>query len=253
MTMFAKILVLLNLALALMLAAWSFNVYANGIDWTDHKDTKSTTPRIGRFAERAAKLDELWKGVAPAQKDWLDQRDELAKEERRLAEERIWYDKELSNVLVGPAKNKGIFDIAVADKPDAKNGQILLDDQGYPQLAPIRGPGGDPLQLQSLAEYNKDDEGILKDIDAQIAAHAANIAESNGLTDKIIGDKAKGIRGLQQRIYDEQAKNADVLAETKLIEPQFINTMVEAQLVNKRHDQMFKRIEELKKRKIASK
>ena len=253
MTLFGKILVLLNLALALMLAAWSFNVYANGVDWTDRKDAKSTPPRMGEFAVRAAKLDELWKNVAPAQKDWLDQRDVLAKEERRLAEERVWYDKELHYVLFGPAKNKNVLNVATADKPDAKNGQILLDEQGYPQLVPIRDPNGNALQLQSLAEYNRDDETVLKDIEAQIAAHAANISESNALTDKIIGDKAKGIRGLQQRIYDEQAKNAEVLAESKLIEPQFINTMVEAQLVNKRHDQMTKRIEELKKTKVASK
>jgi hypothetical protein len=253
MTQFGKILVLLNLALALMLAAWSFNVYANGVDWTDHKDAKSTPPRMGEFAVRAAKLDDLWKGVAPAQKDWLDQRDALAKEEKHLAEERIWYDKELRYVLVGPAKNKGISDISLAPQPDAKNGQILLDDQGFPQLVPIRDPNNNPLQLQSLAEYNKDDETILKDIDAQIAAHAANIAEAVALTDKIVGDKTKGVRGLQQRIYDEQAKNADIVAETKLIEPQLINTMVEAQLVNKRHAQMVKRIEELKKTKVASK
>ena len=71
MTLFGKILVLLNLALALMLAAWSFNIYTNGIDWTDHKDTKTTPPRMGQFAVRAAKLDELWKGAPPVQKDWL--------------------------------------------------------------------------------------------------------------------------------------------------------------------------------------
>jgi hypothetical protein len=257
MTLFGKLLVLLNLALALVLAAWSFNIYANGIDWTDRKDTKSTPPRIGQFALRKEKLDELWKGVAPVQKDWLDERVQLAKEEKRLADERVWYDKELHYVLTGPAKGRGVLEVAIAAKDDpatgVKRGQVLLDNQGYPQLVPVHDPANVPLQLQSLAEYNAEDEGILKEIAAQIALHTAQIAEADKLTAKIIGDKDKGIRGLQQRIYDEQAKNAAVLAEIKEVEPQLINTLVEEHLVNKRYTQMIRRIEELKKTKVVSK
>jgi hypothetical protein len=252
MTLFGKILVLLNLALALMLAAWTFNIYTNGIDWTDRK-----SPRMGEFAKRAAKLDELWKSVPPVQQDWLRERAALAKEERGLTDERVWYDKEIRYVLAGPAKNKGINDVAIAPQDDpntgVKKGQILLDAQGYPQLEPIRDPENKPLQLQSLAEYNSEEDSILKEIEKLVAEHSAHIAEASALTDKIIGDKDKGIRGLQKRINDEQAKNADLLAEIKLVEPQFINTLVEAQLVNKRHDQMQRRIEELKKTKVASK
>ncbi len=252
MTLFGKILVLLNLGLALMLAAWSFNIYANGIDWTDRK-----TPRMGQFAVRAATLDELWKSVPAVQKDWLDQRAGLAREEKSLVDERTWYDSAIRYVLVGPAKNKGIFEVAIATQDDpntgAKRGQILLDAQGLPQLVPVRDPNNNPLQLQSVAEYNKEDESILQDIEKLVEQHAKNVEASNALTDKIIGDKAKGIRGLQQRINDEQAKNADLLAEIKLVEPQFINTLVEAQLVNRRHDQMKRRIEELRKTKVASK
>lgn len=257
MTLFGKLLVLLNLGLALMLATWSFNIYANGIDWTDRKDTKSTPPRMGQFAIRDAKLKELWKGVAPVQQDWLNERAELAKEEKRLADERVWYDKEQRYVLEGPAKGKSIFEVAIAAKDDpntgVRRGQVLLDAQGYPQLQTIRDPSNNPLQLQSLAEYNKEDEGILKDIAVQIDQHSAQIEEAKALTDKIIGDKDKGIRGFQQRINDEQAKNADLLAEIKLVQPELLNTLVQAQLINKRHDQMMDRIEELKKTKVASK
>jgi len=39
----------------------------------------------------------------------------------------------------------------------------------------------------------------------------------------------------------------------ELVEPQLINTLVEAQLVNKRHAQMVRRIAELKRTKVASK
>ncbi len=257
MTRFGRVLVLLNLALSLILAAWSFNIYTNGIDWTDRKDTKTTPPRMGRFAVNAARLDELWKGVPAVQKDWLDGRAALAKEEKSLADERVWYDKEIRHVLVGPAKNKGVLDVAIATQDDpntgVKRGQVLLDENGLPQLAPIRDPAGNPLQLLSLAEYNKQEEGILNDIEKIVEQQTANIVEASRLTDRIIGDKAKSVRGLQQRINDEQAKNADLLAEIKLVEPQLINTLVEAQLVNKRHAQMERRITELKKTKVASK
>jgi len=257
MTRFGKLLVFLNLGLAVMLAAWSFNLYVNGIDWTDRKDTKTTPPKMGQFALRAAQLDELWKNVAPAQKDWLGERNKLANEEKRLAAERLWYDKEVRYVLYGPAKARGIREIALAVKDDpttrVKRGEVLLDAQGYPQLVPIRDPANVPLQLQSLAEYNKEAEGIQKDIEQLMAQHAAQIAEANALTDKIIGDKSKGVRGLQQRINDEQDKNAGVLAEIKLVEPQLLNTLVEADLVNKRRAQMKRRIDELKRAKVVSK
>jgi|GEM_PF-3221278 hypothetical protein len=257
MTLFGKILVLLNLGLALVLAAWSFNIYANGIDWTDRKDTRTTPPRMGQFALRKEKLDELGKGIDPAQKDWLNERAQLAREEKHLADERLWYDKELRYVLTGPARGRGIFDVAIATQDDpntgVKRGQVLLDNQGYPQLVPIRDPNNVPLQLQSLAEYNTEDNTVLRSLGEEMAKHAAQIAESNGLTDKIIGDKDKGVRGLQQRIYDEQAKNAAVIAEIKLIEPQLLNALVELQTVNKRREQMLRRIEELKRTKVASK
>lgn len=256
MTLLGKLLVVFNLAFALLLAAWSFNIYANGIDWTDKKDDKSTPPRMGQFAIRAAQLKELWDGVAPAQKDWKLKRDQLAKEESHLADERVWYDKEIRFVLMGQAKGKGISEVAMADKNDPKTGvrkgDILLDDKGFPLMVPLRDRMNNPLQLLSLAEYNVEEGNILNEIGIEMAKHAEQVDKANKLTDKIIGDKDKGIRGLQQRINDEKAKDADVLAEMKLVEPQYINTLVEAQLINKRHAQMRRRIEELKKLKVAS-
>lgn len=249
MTRLGKLLVVFNLGLALMLAAWSFSIYVNRVDWAD--------PKLGQFAIRTAKLDALWKGVAPAQADWLSGRAKLASEETHLADERVWYDQQLHYVLAGPAKGKGIGEVAVAakDDPNARiqKGQILLDDRGNPLLVPPRDPMNNPLQLLSLAEYNKADEELLRSIQEVMAENEKQIEEANKLTDLIIGDKAKGVRGFQQRINDEQAKNAAILAEMELVRPHYINALIEAQLVNKRQTQMKKRIEELKKWKVASK
>jgi hypothetical protein len=250
MTLFGKILVMFNLACALFLAAWAFSIYATGVDWAANKSKGAPSVPIGQYAIRADKITELWKGLEPAQTDWQIGRARLAKEEMHLAADRIWYDKEIRHVLHGPAKNKPLTEVVLADKDDEKSGvrkgQVLLDDQEHPKMAPS------PLQLQSLDEYNKEDEGILASLATVMAEHVAQIGVDIELTDKIIGDKAKGIRGFQQRIFDEQAKSAALLAELSLIEPQLINTMVEAQTIAKRHDQMVKRIEELKRLKVAS-
>ncbi|MHB1426232.1 MAG: hypothetical protein ACYC3I_23960 [Gemmataceae bacterium] len=257
MTLFGKLLVIFNLAFAVLLAAFSYSIYVNGVDWTDSKSKGPPPVPTGQFAIRAVKIDELWKGLPPAQADWARERARLLREETSLADDRGWYDKEIRYVLAGPAKNKPLSEVAFAAKDDAntgvRKGQVLLDDRGHPQMVPVRDSAGAPLQLQSLAEYNVQDVGILNSLAQIMAAHAMQIAQSNEYTDKIIGDKAKGIRGLQERIYDEQAKNAAMLAELSQVEPLVINTMVEAQLINKRHDQMVKRIEELKKIKVASK
>ena len=251
MTRLGKVLVLLNLGLSVVLATWAFSIYSNSIDWTNRK-----TPRMGQFAIRDAKLTELWKGVDPVETDWLRERAQLAKEEQLLAAERVWYDKEIRYVLVGPAKGQGILEVALAAQDDpgtgVKKGQVRLKD-GYPQLVPILDPNNAPLSLKSLREYNIEDEGILREIASLIEQHQKQIEEANALTDRIIGDPAKGKRGLQQRINDEQAKNAEVIAELKLVEPHFINTLVEARQVNKRHEQMKRRIDELKKVNVASK
>lgn len=254
MTLLGKLLVVFNLAFALMLATWSFSLYANGVDWTDSKVNGVPS---GQFAIRAAKLDELWKGVAPAQAEWQTARNKLAKEERHLADERVQYDKEIQYVLGGDTtKGGGIKEVIIAPKDDPKagfaKGDILLDQQQFPQMEAPIGPNGQPLQLKSLAEYNNDNGVILDSLKEVMDKNEKEIDAANQLTDLIIGDKAKGLRGFQQRISDEKVKNADVLAELKLVEPQLINTLVEGQLVSQRYTQMKKRVEELKKLKVAT-
>ncbi len=255
MTLFGKLLVLFNLAFSILLASWAFNVYANGIDWTDSKDKGSPPAPLGMFAKRAVVLGDLWKSVAPTQANWTAEREKLRKEEARLVADRQWYDKEIRYVLDGPAKGKGISEVAVATKDDnntgVKKGQILVDDKGLPVMLPLRDLANNPLQLQSLAEYNREDDALLVAIQDVMAKHEQQIVESNRLTDLIIGTKT--VRGFLQRIEDEKEKYKDVLVEMKLVEPMYINTLVEAQLIGKRHDQMEKRKAELMKLNVASK
>jgi hypothetical protein len=252
MTLFGKLLVLFNLAFGLVLAGWAFSLYANGIDWSDRKE--GNVP-VGEFAIHEAQLDELWKAVPPSQDDWRKNRDALQKVEASLAADRDWYDKEMRHVFIGPTKDQPVGQIVSAAKDDpktgVKKGQVLLDDKGFPQLAPLKDRTGKPLE--SLAEYNEKDNKILLALEEVMKKHEMQIAEANELTDKIIGNKDKGIRGLQKRIEDERAKDADVVAEQKLIRPLLVNTVVESELILKRKTQLEKRIEELEKFKVAGK
>jgi hypothetical protein len=105
-----------------------------------------------------------------------------------------------------------------------------------------------------LAAYNDEDDKVLRSLEAVMKKHEAQIVKANELTDKIIGDKDKGVRGLQQRIEDEKAKDAALRDEQKqLIRPQLVNTLVESELILKRKNQLERRIEELKKYKVAGK
>jgi len=256
MTLLGKALVFFNLAFALLLAGWAFNMYANGIDWTDKKE--GNTP-VGEFAVHEAKLDEMWKSVPLAQASWLAQRKVLDSAEKSLGADRVWYDNEMRHVFVGPTLKANpanpVGDVSIAAKDDPKNGikkgQILLDDKGYPLLVPLKDRAGNPLE--SLAEYNDKDDKILQSLKEVMDKHEKQIAEANRLTDLIIGDKTKGVRGLHQRIEDEKTKNAGVLAEQDLIKPQLINTVVESELILKRKSQLERRVDELKKAKVAQK
>ncbi|HEY7427951.1 MAG TPA: hypothetical protein VH682_27205, partial [Gemmataceae bacterium] len=245
MTLLGKALVFFNLAFGLLLAGWAFSMYANGIDWSDRKENNVL---VGENAIQGAKLAELWETVPPAQTNWLADRDKLQEAEARLADDRVWYDKKMRHVFVDATKDNPVGQVVVAnkeviaDKDDPKSGvkkgdtlikvgEILLDgkaraglgkdDKGYPQLERLRDRAGNPLK--SLAAYNDEDDKVLRSLEAVMKKHEAQIVKANELTDKIIGDKDKGVRGLQQRIEDEKAKDAALRDEQKqLIRPQLV-------------------------------
>jgi hypothetical protein len=252
MTRFGKFLVFFNLAFSLLLATWAFSLYANGIDWSNSKAKGDQPP--GVFTVKEDELKDLWQGLPPAQSTWLASRQTLQTEESRLVADRKWYDDEMNHVFVTANAANPVGEVAVAPKDDEKTGirkgQILLDAKGFPVLTPVADRSGKPLV--ALATYNNEDEKILQSITAVRQKRETQIKEANQLTDQITGDPRNGVRGLWQRILDEKAKNADVVAEKKLLEPMLINTVVDGQLIFKRHNELDRRIKELKNIGVAS-
>ncbi len=252
MTRLGKFLVFFNLGFSLLLATWAFSLYANGIDWSN-RPAKGDQP-AGLFKVKEDQLKELGQGLPPAQAAWLEARQILRVEETQLVQDRKWYDEQMNHLFVSANAQNPVREIAVAPRDDEKagirRGQILLDKEGRPVLNPVTDPAGKPLQ--SLTVYNSQDEQILQAIETIRQNREKQINKAKELTDLIIGDPTKGVRGLWQRILDEKAKNADVVAEKKLLEPLLVNTAVDGQLIHKRRVQLDKRIEELKKIGVAS-
>jgi hypothetical protein len=252
MTRFGKALVFINLAFSLLLATWAFSLYANGIDWSNRKAKGDELP--GEFTIKEDQLKDLWQGLPPAQSSWLSARQQLRTEEARLVADRKWYDEEMNHLFVTANAANPVGEITVAAKDDDKagirKGQIQLDANGLPQLVALTDRSGKPLQ--SLAVYNNEDEKVLQSLAAVRQKHEEQINEAKKLTDEITGDPKNGVRGLWQRILDEKAKNADVVAEQKLLEPLLINTVVDSQLIFKRRTQLDRRIKELKNIGVAS-
>ena len=71
------------------------------------------------------------------------------------------------------------------------------------------------------------------------------------LTNELAGDPVKRSKGLRQRINDERAKRADVVAEADFVRPLLINTVVESELILKRQKSLRARVGELEKDKVA--
>jgi hypothetical protein len=262
MTLLGKILLLFNLAFSVLLAGWAFTVYADRIDWTKKKGKASEfgpAAQSGEFAVRDERLKELQKNLGSAQVRWRVARANLRDEEARRVADRIWSENEMKHLTKTATPDKDpVGEMVVAAKDDPakglRKGQVELNDKGEPQLVPAKDAAGNPLG--SLDAYNDKDAKTLQSLDQVLARLNAQIEEANKLTDQIIGakDAAGNVvsRGLHERIRDEKAKRAGVVAEQALLRPQLINTVVDAQLLKKRRDALKKRVEELKKIGVAS-
>jgi hypothetical protein len=249
MTMLGKLLLMFNLAFSLMLAAWSFSLYANRIDWSNNK-AKADQPD-GEFTVRDAQIVKLWDAVRPAEASWRNSRAALLNQEARRVVERTWYNKQMNHVFKDATAANPIGELTFAAKEDdrTKAGQLVMDNNGDPVLNPLKDIGGHPLK--SLAAYNEDNQKVLKSLEEVARKHTAQIEEAIKLTQQLVGEK-DGPRGLQQRILDEKAKSAAVMAEQALIRPMLVNTVVQSELIVKRRRALEKRIEELKKIGVAS-
>jgi hypothetical protein len=248
MTVLGKLLVLVNVFISVFLATWAFGVWTNRIDWSNAKGGPDKV--AGEFARRDALLTTLYAAVPPAEAAWQAERSELFDQEHRRAEDRAWYQAQLDHLRGKATAADPARTLVYADQDDEqrglKKGQLALDPKtGRPLLVAAKDRAGNPLV--SLAAYDAAEQSVLATIEGVQAKYEEQIKQATALTESLIGPK-----GLQQRLADEKKKRADVVAEEKLVRPLLINSVVESDLVLKRHRALLQRIDELKRVGVAA-
>jgi hypothetical protein len=255
MTWFGKILVLVNLALSLMMAAWALALFTSRIDWSNQKG-KVGKPD-GELLGRQALTKELWAVIPQAEVRWRTARSNLLALEEGKAPDykdgrianRAWYEAELQYLRTGavtgpdgklikrPVMLAVAFDMNRMPVPDPAN-------FGRPKMVPATDRAGKPLN--SLVYYNDEEKNLFVAIETEQKRLEEAVKKDTLLTEKLLGPK-----GLQARLIDERVRHEDVMAEHGLVKPQLINTYVDSELLLQRRRQLEQRLEQLKKTRAA--
>jgi hypothetical protein len=243
MTLFGKILVVLNLMLGMLMLSWALGVYTQRIDW--HSKGGGPDKPMGEIAKRAERSVQLWRALQGSESRWaLASRDAWKPQQQRalLAQ---WYEAQLKTLDAGQAPVKW---------PVYKDGRLVIaNDKGLfvPLLEEGKDRAGQPLR--PLEVYKKEIEATQKGIQVELEKLLKAQKEDTELTLKLGGDIESGgkIKGMRQRLHEEQIKQERVEAEVKILSPLLVNSEVEGELLQKRHDQLVRRIAELKSLGVA--
>jgi len=146
-TLFGKVLVMLNLGLSVAMAAWAMGVYTQRIDWSTTKGSADKSP--GELVKRQDRLRELADTHGFATLRWRDAVTRITAAEKRRADAQLWYAAELKKLDVGMGPVKAVV---------YKNGQIVVPDEatGLPQMADPADPAGQPIVLSTNEVYRSD-------------------------------------------------------------------------------------------------
>jgi len=250
MTLLGKILVFVNMAFSLLMAAWAFGLYSGRIDWSNKPGSAKDGIPPGELVGKIALIRKAWDGIPPADAAWrrtqplVKQLEDGSADKKYSSrqDEHAWFDSELQHLRSG----------ATAANPsriaefDPVKGTFIPDPANFnrPRMKPLQERSGKPLL--SLDEYNKREAELLAAVAKEQTRLDDNIKEDTRLTSLLIGP-----RGLQQRLKDEKIKKLDLLKEHEIIKPQLINNYVDAELILKRRRSLEMRLEELKKKTLA--
>jgi hypothetical protein len=240
MTLFGKILVMVNLAFSAIMAVAALGLYATGLDYgpESKKDTSPKPP--ARVTALQKDITETMATMKPIEESWRTTRAELLRDEEKRANNRRVYDFELTLLRQGPAMNKDQQVRAVVIGPDHL--PVVDPATKLPQMADTVDRIGQPLR--PMATYVLQMEAVRKENEAILANLEKEIRKDEGLTNLLVGDMGK--RGLRQMLVDERDKREGIVAEYNSVRPLFINIAVESQLVRKRLSAMQVQIEQLK-------
>jgi hypothetical protein len=236
MTWVGKILVLVNLAVSLILAAWALALYTGRVDWSNQRPS-AERPKLGEVYQRRERIQQangyaLWDQVVTAENRWRAASRVLPYQEKALADNRTWYAAQLQE-LRGAAPTP-VQDVVYTD------GNLVLDDKalGRPKMQEAKDKAKKPLRGE--AHYVKAIADTQAQINTTLAELNRMIKEETDLTKEIGGPE-----GLRVQLATAVDKHEQVLVEQQFVKPLLINAQVESELVLKRHRQLQARRAEL--------
>lgn len=230
-----KILVFLNLALSVGMAALALGLYSNRIEWAGAKPNESE----GEIQKLNVEIKNQQGLFAPAVHRWNKEKTDLERQEALQARARKFYAEKLDLLVKGKGPGQPI-DVLVF-----KDGKMQLDANGLPvlQASPDkRLVGRDPQEQE------------LKATDRRIAEAIEQTGEimkqEETLTKELNGNQGrpKGLRDLLAEML-AAAKRAD--EELLYVKRERINGREAAASVVNRQRQLRNREDALKRQKVA--
>jgi hypothetical protein len=243
MTLFGKILVLLNVTLSLLMAAWAIGVYSGHMHWGIDKSIQESEYQVNQLRERLApsgKGFSLYDDMTSAEARWTPSSGRFQALEPIWAKNQKWYDDQMGELKTSAKAVK---------MASYKAGQAEVRDDpqnfGLPVMVDATDKGG--KALTGLDPYKKEYDDKQAAIKTAMDDLAKLIVEDKDLTEKIGGKE-----GLRVQLDREAEKKRGVLAEQDYIKPLLVNSLVEGELLQKRRADLEARVKELRATPVAS-
>ena len=242
MDLFGKILVLVNFAISLMMAAIGGTVLYYRVDWSNNPADATTGAPAGELVARIARVKELQGLVTPADPAWREARSSLLAQEDRRKGDQVWYTAELERLKTGDASKTPILEVFY-DKgqttPDPKN-------NGRPTMQPVADRFGKPLQ--SLIWYDGQQATVNDDTAVVLDKIDKAAQEDKALTSRLLTEKQPDgsvLRGLHDRTRDEALKQDEIAEELDLVYRAEGQERADSQLLQLRKKALEARVKEL--------
>jgi hypothetical protein len=246
-TALAKLLVLVNVALALVLAALGFGIYTNRIDWPGTATPPPGEKATSEYLQNKAAVEEAQKAAGVALARWEEAGKQLTHLEERRPQDQAVYAKRLEVLEGKDAAGNPLNDPIRVFATRISAARAVLDEDAVPvfdEKPPSRG-------LQSRRVFEEELKSTEDSIKDKINDVTTLVKKQQELTKEINGlpGKQKGWRDL---LAEETVATHNALAELESLKPLRYNRQVESELLQKRQHSLQARLQELQSIGMAS-
>jgi hypothetical protein len=235
MTTLGKLLILINVALSIGMAAFALGLYANRIEWAGAKPSDSEGVINTLTTEIKNRQDLLGRSIVY----WKREAAELARRETFQLQARDFYAKQLQALQTGKGPGQPV-DVLVQGqggfKPDAAGRPILE--------MPALQAGPATLLGRSLLEQNL--RRLENEIAAEIEATKKVMDAEAALTARLNGQQG-GTRGLRYLLAEMQDADKKSAEELRYVKRERINSREAASSLVHRQQQLRQRKETLER------